>query len=155
MFLFAWIIMITPCFNWTCAHGLSWSISCLLHVHVFFFINKVAMLDVMWLQNQHHNVMFYITSFPLSLRISLYLVASYLVVCHWSRAHMEMLSNHVLQCLTCTLMTCFCLPRSCSISSLFHASNMWTCYFCSHVCPIFHQVIICVIKLLFALIILV
>ena len=56
MFLFARIIVITPCIIWTCVHGLSWSISCLINAHVFYVIIKVAMLDVMCLQSQHHNV---------------------------------------------------------------------------------------------------
>ena len=76
-------------------------------------------------------LLFCIPRFPLSMRIILYHVASCLVEWHWYRAYMEMLSNHVLPCLTRTLMPCFCLPWSCSISSLFHASNMSTCYFCS------------------------
>ena len=58
--------------------------------------------------------------------------------CHWSRCYMEIFSNHVLLCLIFTLMPCFCLPWSCTVASLFHASNMSICYSCSHVCSIFH-----------------
>ena len=91
--------------------------------------------------------------FSLSLRIC-YDLQSCLDECHWSRGYMEMLSNHVFPCLTCSLVPCFLLLCSCNVASLFHASNMSTCYSCSHVCHVFHQVIICVIMLPFALIML-
>ena len=101
----------------------------------------------------HHDSIFSLCFSP-SLRIC-YVLQSCLDECHWSRGYMEMLTNHVLPCLTCTLVPCFCLPRSCNVACLFHGFNMSTCYFCSLVCPVFHQVLICVIKLLLALIILV
>ena len=88
--------------------------------------------------------------FSPSMRIC-YNLQSCLDECHWSRGYMEMLSNHVLLCLTCALIPCFFLLFSYNVASLFHASNMSTCYSWTHVCPVF-SVLICVIKLLFALI---
>ena len=75
--------------------------------------------------------------FSLSFRIC-YDLLNCLDDCHWTRGYMGILSNHVLPYLTCTSMTCFCLICSCTVASLFHASNMSTCYSCSHVCPVFH-----------------
>ena len=93
---------------------------------IYFCCLKVCMM----------NLFSALLGFSLSMSIC-YNLQSCLDECHWSWGYMEMLSNHVLPCSTCTRMPYFCLLSSCTIASLFHASNMSTCYSCSQVCLVF------------------